>query len=203
MPSFVDLQAPTERNPRVTFAQPAAVHALKLGKKQGGEMEKDGLLRWRVYWKGEGLVPFWVGVFCVFFLFLFFAWGNGCVWWFVKVFCWRFIDAHQWILQECSGSATNCMSCYGIAELLPKDGGGQWAICKIWELIWPVVGCWTLWKMQHGFLKSEDTEAASCWYPKSSDTFFFHMLLGSSCCCWSPVFFFHMFHHVSIYPTAS
>ena len=82
MPSFVDLQAPTERNPRVTFAQPAAVHALKLGKKKWGEME---ILVG--YEKMEGLLE--RGMFCsifelvfsvFFFLFrFFFARGNGCV----------------------------------------------------------------------------------------------------------------------------
>ena len=145
-----------ERNRRVTFAQPAAVHALKLGKKKGGVWRKMGYWDGGFIGNGQVLFHFWVSVFCVFFPVSLFCLGE---WLCVMIHEGVLLTVHRrpscWILQECSGSATNCMSCYGIAELLPKDGGGQGAICMIWELIWPVVGCWTLWKMQHGFRKSE------------------------------------------------
>ena len=98
-------------------------------KKKRGDGDFGGLLRWRVFFgKGKVWFHFWVGVFCVFFLFRFFLPGGMVVcddsW---RCFADEKIDSTPtscWILQECSGSATNCMSCYGIAELLPKDGGG-------------------------------------------------------------------------------
>ena len=53
------------------------------------------------------------------------------------------LDAHGPVESFRSVVAVRRIACrvMGLQSFCPRMEAGQWAICKIWKLIWPVVGC--------------------------------------------------------------